>query len=178
MNVQNNDASVQLKNVLHKQNKTRATCDSNNNIHQQEYSFEQNKNNKDLLKLENKENSSNISPKVIIKTSLNHEQNIPVFPKTETKSIKEINKLNEINEKNKNDQNHNNKNNKLDESEDIIDLKSIDPNESIMETVIKNFEQVRLKRKNKLKQMLSRDYLEVPSVDADSKRDSLFKANR
>lgn len=54
----------------------------------------------------------------------------------------------------------------------------LEPDESIMEDVLKNFEQVGDNTRSKLRQILSKEYLEVDSVGSQSKRDSLLRAKR
>ena len=52
---------------------------------------------------------------------------------------------------------------------------TLEPDESIMEAVLRNFGK---ETKNQLKQMLSKDCLDMKSIDSESKKDSLLKANR
>lgn len=56
--------------------------------------------------------------------------------------------------------------------------KTIELDESIMEVVLKNFEEVKSNKKNKLKEMLSKEYLETISVESKSRRESLMNVNR
>lgn len=65
---------------------------------------------------------------------------------------------------------------KIDTKEPETNLE--EPDESVMNDVLRNFEPVGEDTKSKLKQILSREYLEVDSVGSESKRDSLFKAKR